>query len=317
MIKTIVALFALYESSLGNRLILQAAPAVPEPMPVMPAVPPAPPQQPPVTVQPPPIEPPAVSPPPAIPQPVAPVPPVQPVQPVQPIQPPPQTVPGRPLFPWELPPQPIGPPVGPIPSNPVNPSPTNPGIPPVTPPVNPGAPGVIPPQPQPPVQQPPMQQPPIGGANPWPWQQAPGLLQTKLECKVSPPNPASCAGLTRTITNPSENYEFLCTAPRGGCYGSTINIELTPMGYPIDRLKLFAFIGEYAAMNAKINIRNTRGDQVRIDEIKCDKIGACQNLQITMDPGIYMERGDVYCSFGACDGATVNGVPLYYYVEPI
>jgi len=154
----------------------------------------------------------------------------------------------------------------------------------------------------------------------------PGMAPKKLECKLSPPNPASCAGSTQDIFDPPMDFELLCSA-KSGCLGSTINFHFGPYFSPfIEELKGLWFTNELAAADATINFIHPpgfQGNKLRIAEINCDKLNSCFNTQFILGPYMEIEAGDFWCGPGACTGcmvkesATDPGMPCYYYAEPI
>jgi len=143
-----------------------------------------------------------------------------------------------------------------------------------------------------------------------------------LECKYPPPEPNTCAGQIKTITNPSQNFEVLCNS-YAGCAGATINVELPANGLYIEALKGFFFTHEWAGSGAIININNQRGADVLIEEVKCIKLGSCHNTQFILGANVQIEVGDFFCGLGSCDGCVVRQtaagppVPCYAFVEPI
>eukprot|EP00483_Globobulimina_turgida_P012663 UN12686 len=142
---------------------------------------------------------------------------------------------------------------------------------------------------------------------------------------MSPPDPQSCAGKISTITNPVENFEMLCDGFET-CTGATLNINFSPAASPnIERIKGLWFKGEYAAAGAVINISNQRGfgNKIMIEEIVCDKPGACMETQFIIGPNMELEIGNFYCSADACHGCSVREsmtsppMPCYEFLEPI
>jgi len=290
MIKTIVSiLFVSYQSALANRLLLQAAPpevVIPPEIPVAPANP---------------VEPPVGQPPVVEPQPSNPTPPVEP-----PANPPATGTPPANQPPVvEIPP--VTPAVPSVPSMPANPPPNPPANPPAT-----GTPPATPPQ-SPLVPIPPAG-PGLVSPPQFPWQ-SPGFIAAhKLECKITPPAPGTCANDIKTVVNPPDNYEVIASAV-GSCFGCTINVDLTPQGYPIERLKGFWFTSEFAGMGATITVNNQRPEPIRIDDFKCDKYMACANMRIVLY-NAYIQQGDMDCNpnVAACDGCTINGIACYNYM---
>jgi len=222
--------------------------------------------------------------------------PTLPVAPPAPVTPSPPVV--EPIDPAVLPPPPV------VPSIPVTPNvPATPATTAATPVVT-----VAPPTPPP------------------TYPQHPALALKKLECKLSPPNPMSCAGATKNIYDPSINFELLCDA-QSACLGSTINFHFGPYFNPYqEELKGLWFTDVLAAADATINFHhppNYQGNKLRIAEINCDKLNSCFNTQFVLGPYMEIEIGDFYCGPGACTGCVIKesaadpGLPCYYYTEPI
>jgi len=216
-----------------------------------------------------------------------------------------ETAPANPVVTPFVPPtvtavQPIQPPAPPAP----------PSVTAFVPPTMPGVPGV----------------PAVTAFTPPAWQQV--AAPPKLECIESAPHKASCAGQIKTINNPSMNFELLCKG-YAACAGTTININLNQyalMNVQEPVLKGFWFTADYAGAGATININNQRpGNKVQIEEIKCDKLGACYNTQFIIGDRIEIEVGDFFCGpMGqGCLGCRVKesptdpGYPCSAFVEPI
>jgi len=215
-----------------------------------------------------------------------------------------------------IPPPPVVEPIDPaiLPPPPVVPSiPVTPGA------VTTATPVVVAPSP-------PVSTQPAAPVPPPTYPQYPGMAPKKLECKLSPPNPASCAGTTKDIYDPSIDFELLC-AKNSACLGSTINFHFGPYFNPYqEELKGLWFTDVLAAADATITFNhppNFQGNKLRIAEINCDKLNSCFNTQFILGPYMEIEIGDFFCGPGSCTGcmikesATDPGTPCYYYTEPI
>ena len=195
---------------------------------------------------------------------------------------------GNNLFPPFQQPQPPltnpGPFVPPQPQPPVN----NPG--PVT--VPQPQPPVTQPQPQPPVTQP---QPPVNSVNP-------GLGfpmfidPQQLNCEFG-----QCRNREITLS-PSSNFQLKCQQP-GQCDGLILNLNVG-YGAQIDSLTFSAYTN-----GATININGIYGQNIEINDIRCEVFNACLNLKINAGFGVEIYNINMDCQQpGSCTGCTINGM---------
>eukprot|EP00485_Elphidium_margaritaceum_P001027 CAMPEP_0202696104 /NCGR_PEP_ID=MMETSP1385-20130828/9455_1 /ASSEMBLY_ACC=CAM_ASM_000861 /TAXON_ID=933848 /ORGANISM="Elphidium margaritaceum" /LENGTH=634 /DNA_ID=CAMNT_0049352215 /DNA_START=92 /DNA_END=1996 /DNA_ORIENTATION=- len=126
---------------------------------------------------------------------------------------------------------------------------------------------------------------------------------------------AVCTGQTIAIT-PENNFVLDCSS-LSGCAGTTLNLNvgLDPhTQLPVDRIDSLKFVGYNSGSGATVYLNNVlvqNGNplarMVKLDNVRCENPGSCNNLQIIAGVGIDVTSTNLDCSGDhSCVGCTVT-----------
>jgi len=128
------------------------------------------------------------------------------------------------------------------------------------------------------------------------------------------PDPASCMGQTKTITNTLNNFKFEC--------GNVQSCELAQFTFeynqdssrprPVELLEAFVFGGQFSARGSTFTFVNEQGVDpftqipiiLTIGRIECGGAGSCQGT--TFVTGSNVEVNEVICATDSCLGCVIK-----------
>jgi len=128
------------------------------------------------------------------------------------------------------------------------------------------------------------------------------------------PDPSSCKGQRKTITNTLNNFKFECGNVQS-CESAQFTFEYnqdSSRPRPVERLEAFTFGGENSARASTFTFVNEQGVDyfskipiiLTIDRVECGGQGSCHGT--TFITGDNVEIGEVICATDACLGCIIK-----------
>jgi hypothetical protein len=131
-------------------------------------------------------------------------------------------------------------------------------------------------------------------------------------------SPQGCMGLTKTIVNPANGFEFKCGNVQS-CESANVRFEFSSSVSrlePIEQINGLVFGGRNSARGATFTFANAQGADpfsgapivVDVDKIDCSGEGACQGARFIT--GANVQINEVTCSNNACLNCFVKYGPM-------
>jgi len=128
------------------------------------------------------------------------------------------------------------------------------------------------------------------------------------------PDPQSCKGQTKTITNTLNNFKFECGNVES-CEMAQFTFEYTQdesKPRPVEMLEAFVFGGEYSARGSTFTFVNAQGNEqfsqipviLTIARIECGGRGSCHGTTFITGPNV--EVREVICATDSCLGCLIK-----------
>jgi len=128
------------------------------------------------------------------------------------------------------------------------------------------------------------------------------------------PDPGSCKGQTKTITNTLNNFKFEC-GNVASCEDAHFTFEYnqdSSRPRPVELLEAFVFGGEYSARGSTFTFVNEQGVDpffnhdliLTIGRIECGGRGACQSTTFITGPNVEIQ--EVICATDSCLGCLIK-----------
>eukprot|EP01084_Bolivina_argentea_P025757 47898_1 len=125
--------------------------------------------------------------------------------------------------------------------------------------------------------------------------------------RVLCPDPFSCAGQSKTITNPKNDFEFICSDVQS-CEGAQFVIELNKdIPNPVHAVSKVLFGGLNSARDATFTIVNEQAFAMAVELIECGGSGSCVGTTFVIGDNVFVEN--IICASDACAGCVIKQTP--------
>jgi len=115
--------------------------------------------------------------------------------------------------------------------------------------------------------------------------------------------PQSCMGLSKTIVNPANGFEFKC-GDVSSCEAAQFHFEFNKDAQDVNYLSGFVLGGRYAARGATFTFDNQQNMVLDIDKIDCSGEGSCSGTKFITGPNVQI--GEISCSSNSCTNCMVQ-----------
>jgi len=115
--------------------------------------------------------------------------------------------------------------------------------------------------------------------------------------------PSSCLGMTKTILNPANGFEFKC-GDVSSCEASQFHFEFNAEADNVNQLNGFVLGGRYSARGATFTFDNQQNVILDIDKIDCSGEQSCSGARFITGPNVQI--GEITCSSNSCSNCLVQ-----------
>jgi len=115
--------------------------------------------------------------------------------------------------------------------------------------------------------------------------------------------PSSCMGLSKTITNAANGFEFKC-GDVSSCESANFHFEWNTNVPDVNTISGFVLGGRHTARGATFTFDNQQTSILDIDKIDCSGEGACVGARFITGPNVQI--GEVTCSSTSCGNCRIQ-----------